>query len=435
MKKLRMILCLVISLTMVLTMTGMTASATDDMAGAEETTTQENATENYNAELDEWNQQAAPQESDVQSSPALGVQSVPEMEVQSETSYPYYDKNKLEVDPIGGVKVTPGYGRVKITWAKKKGSTTKRSFKCDDGVIRDGTLTTSYEYESYRWEDGQWVGKKTAAKGNPIKTPKTERVTWVNYIKVKMYTVYTYKIVVRKTATFTPDDGTAVQTKTVTAGKKINGQCVRKMRIKIKARSTRNLKSHDGKGKRARIKAGTVLWSDKYGGGNYYFRYNGGLFRLMRGNAKALKAEYRTSGDYSVETAEYFINGYVKKNKVANKKYLLWVSSYHQRLYAFKKVNTKSGKKWKCVKNWNVSMGMKSTPSPTGKKKIGKRIRSRHGISYWNCYSSLNALHGVHNGWGKKLGRLASHGCIRNSTKNAKWIWNHCPKGTTVLVY
>ena len=34
----------------------------------------------------------------------------------------------------------------------------------------------------------------------------------------------------------------------------------------------------------------------------------------------------------------------------------------------------------------------------------------------------------------RKLGRRASHGCIRLKVEHAKWIYENCPKGTTVVI-
>ncbi len=34
-----------------------------------------------------------------------------------------------------------------------------------------------------------------------------------------------------------------------------------------------------------------------------------------------------------------------------------------------------------------------------------------------------------------KLGKTASHGCIRLTVKDAKWIYDHCPNGTVVQIY
>ena len=33
------------------------------------------------------------------------------------------------------------------------------------------------------------------------------------------------------------------------------------------------------------------------------------------------------------------------------------------------------------------------------------------------------------------LGRKASHGCVRLSVEDAKWIWDNCTSGTTVIIY
>ena len=34
-----------------------------------------------------------------------------------------------------------------------------------------------------------------------------------------------------------------------------------------------------------------------------------------------------------------------------------------------------------------------------------------------------------------KLGNAASHGCVRLTTADAKWIYDCCPLGTTVMIY
>ena len=33
------------------------------------------------------------------------------------------------------------------------------------------------------------------------------------------------------------------------------------------------------------------------------------------------------------------------------------------------------------------------------------------------------------------LGSKASHGCVRLSVEDAKWIWTNCPANTKVIVY
>ena len=34
-----------------------------------------------------------------------------------------------------------------------------------------------------------------------------------------------------------------------------------------------------------------------------------------------------------------------------------------------------------------------------------------------------------------RLGTTASHGCVRLTVKDAKWIFDHCPIGTKVVIY
>ena len=42
--------------------------------------------------------------------------------------------------------------------------------------------------------------------------------------------------------------------------------------------------------------------------------------------------------------------------------------------------------------------------------------------------------HKGHSGSVSSLGRKASHGCIRLSIEDAKWIYDNCPMGTTVVI-
>ena len=34
----------------------------------------------------------------------------------------------------------------------------------------------------------------------------------------------------------------------------------------------------------------------------------------------------------------------------------------------------------------------------------------------------------------RALGRKASHGCVRLAVDDAKWIYDNCPEGTTVVI-
>ena len=234
---------------------------------------------------------------------------------------------------------------------------------------------------------------------------------------VSMYTKYAYRVRAAK----------KVGNKVVKSDPaKIRKLCVSKMRIYVTFKQTK--KYNNGT-----IKKGTRIMTDGFGGGYYLFTYKGKRHSVARIATSGQNAYYLDDRNFSKKEANLFINSYVKANKIrSSKKYLIWVSSYTQHLYVFKKVNGK----WKATgRNWEVSMGKASTPSPTGNKKIQKKVSSRHGIPYWNCFSGWNALHGISAGMGSYIGRLASHGCIRNNVPNAGWIYNHCKNGTKVIVY
>ena len=48
--------------------------------------------------------------------------------------------------------------------------------------------------------------------------------------------------------------------------------------------------------------------------------------------------------------------------------------------------------------------------------------------------SPTDPWHAVPVGEYNKLGQPASHGCIRLCVRDAKWIYDHCPIGTTVII-
>ncbi len=98
------------------------------------------------------------------------------------------------------------------------------------------------------------------------------------------------------------------------------------------------------------------------------------------------------------------------------------------------------------------STGKNETPTPTGTFQAYGQLDLEDGEWYWfktyKCYAkyAYGIVGGVlfHSitynknkkqiGSEKNLGRKASHGCIRLSVENAKWIYDNCPYGTTVVI-
>ena len=259
------------------------------------------------------------------------------------------------------------------------------------------------------------IQRTVAGKGKFSVRGTTKGTAFVD--KTPMYTKYGYRVTAVRTS-----EGVTIKSKPA----KKRGRCVNKMRIYVTFKKT---VEYDN----CTIRAGKRIMTDGFSGGYYIFTYKGQRHTVSRISTYNQSADYRTNGDYSRAEAELFINSYVRANKIkSSQKYLIWVSSFDQRLYVFKK----KGGRWKATKkNWDVSMGAASTPSPTGNKHIQRKVYEHHGINYWNCFSSWNALHGVTAGMQPYLGRLASHGCIRNATSNARWIFNHCKTGTKVIIF
>ena len=54
-----------------------------------------------------------------------------------------------------------------------------------------------------------------------------------------------------------------------------------------------------------------------------------------------------------------------------------------------------------------------------------------HSVWYYSCGNSASQCYREYN----KLGTLASHGCVRLTVADAKWIYEKIPSGTPVIIY
>ena len=130
--------------------------------------------------------------------------------------------------------------------------------------------------------------------------------------------------------------------------------------------------------------------------------------------------------------------------------YKLVVDVSDQRVYVYQWNGSSFGT---CIKEMICSTGMKgaSTETPLGTFQMDGPTGT--GEWYWfssyKCYAKWASrivggilFHSVIYSKGKvlnktsvrKLGRRASHGCIRLQVEDAKWIYDNCPSGTTVVI-
>lgn len=134
-------------------------------------------------------------------------------------------------------------------------------------------------------------------------------------------------------------------------------------------------------------------------------------------------------------------------------KYWLKVNQKRNVITAYKK----TGGKWKPVRAMLCSTGVNTSPATTTYNGTWRTSSKKRWLtmsldgSFFDYGQYTAHLYGgifIHSVWYyapkhnaqaraefNKLGRKASHGCIRVSTADAKWIYDNCPSGTKVTVY
>ena len=100
---------------------------------------------------------------------------------------------------------------------------------------------------------------------------------------------------------------------------------------------------------------------------------------------------------------------------------------------------------WNEVKYWPCTSGAMSTPTVKGAFTVqgrGTSFGSGYTCWYYTQFYGNYLFHSVLYKQGSKstiidgrLGINASHGCVRLSIENAKWIYDTIPSGTKVIVY
>lgn len=182
------------------------------------------------------------------------------------------------------------------------------------------------------------------------------------------------------------------------------------------------------------LKAGQKLVvRGKHGSNVYGYTSDGTSIQLKRSSLKYTGLDRRSS-DYTTAVKEQFINS---KGLSSKSKYFIWVSQYTYRVNIFKG----SAGNWKLVTSYPCIVGSWRTRTTPGMHRILKKqssgpyggpvitfTRGEGGLSNPNG----NAFH--HYVDGNRTG-AKSHGCVRVSISALRYIYNNCPKGTSVYVY
>ena len=155
----------------------------------------------------------------------------------------------------------------------------------------------------------------------------------------------------------------------------------------------------------------------------------------------------KQTGVADAKTQQVLFSGKAKEAEEYVFPYKIVVDISDQRVYVGKwtgKAYTKLVKKFKC------STGKDNTPTPTGTyQALGRGSGDWYYFKDYNCYAkwgyvivggilfhsvTFNSAKQLNKSSVRNLGHKASHGCVRLSIKNAKWIYDHCPSGTTVVI-
>ena len=111
------------------------------------------------------------------------------------------------------------------------------------------------------------------------------------------------------------------------------------------------------------------------------------------------------------------------------------------------KVSVNNGKGL-VIKTFPCSSGKSGSETPTGTFTVSGRGKSFYnsslgeGAYYWTSFCGNYLFHSIpfdenyqiERDEAAKLGMPASHGCIRLSIEDAKWIYDHIPDGTKVII-
>ena len=176
---------------------------------------------------------------------------------------------------------------------------------------------------------------------------------------------------------------------------------------------------------------------------------DGSYGAVTREAVLAFQKQHKLSqtGTADADTLRVLFSGDAQK---ALKPYVLKVSTKDQRVYAYGLDD--NNEYTVLVRTMKCSTGKDATPTPTGTFQSTTGPGARwHYFKKYQCWAQYayyiegdimfhSVLYGQKDGpvtqsSVNNLGRKASHGCVRLSVEDAKWIYQNCPMNTKVIVY
>ena len=187
----------------------------------------------------------------------------------------------------------------------------------------------------------------------------------------------------------------------------------------------------------------------RLGGLEYIFGSYDGQYGAQTAEAVSLfqkQHKLEVTGVADQATMEVLFSGRAHK---ALKPYMLRVSIKDQRVYAYGL--DENNEYTELVRTMKCSTGKNETPTPKGTFQATTGPGARwHYFKKFECWAQYayyiegdimfhSVLYNDPDGpvtqsSVNNLGRKASHGCVRLSVEDAKWIWNNCPMKTKIIV-
>ena len=181
----------------------------------------------------------------------------------------------------------------------------------------------------------------------------------------------------------------------------------------------------------------------------FYGTLDGSYGAQTREAVIAFQKQHKLSqtGTADADTLRVLFSGDAKK---ALKPYMLKVSTKDQRVYAYGLDD--NNEYTVLVRTMKCSTGKDATPTPKGTFQATTGPGARwHYFKKYNCWAQYayyiegdilfhSVLYNQKDGpvtqsSVNNLGRKASHGCVRLSVEDAKWLYQNCPAKTKVIVY
>lgn len=157
----------------------------------------------------------------------------------------------------------------------------------------------------------------------------------------------------------------------------------------------------------------------------------------------------KETGEADEKTQKLLFSESCKVAEYPAYRYRVEVSVSKQRVYVYE---WNYGSYSKLVKTMKCTTGKADTPTPLGSFRMGGPCGRWYYFKKFECWAQYasritggilfhSVLYSDKNestlraGSVAALGSRASHGCVRLSVDDAKWIYNHIPAGTTCRVY